>query len=551
MRRPAPCPSFLHLPDGAIPSALARQLERQELTLVWHNGVMFDAIFLVRAGVNIWRTRHVDTYLGAQVLLGGQKYDRHGKVISADYASEVRRRLGICLPANKRSKQRQNWAGRLYLDAEDVTYCTNDVHYLAPLALAQWEAASPRQRHAMRLEQELADVMTYVSINGLPVDRTRLAAARAQYESKMEESRARISELLGDVNPNAPAQVRDAINKRYGTQRTSVDKEARLEALVNGAPWAEAAALYHAYQKAVGIKRQIKFERIGADGRLHAQFKQLGARSGRMSASDPNTQQVPRLLRSAFAASEGESGAFDFSQLETALAAVVAPDEALQDAVRSGDVYRAMGARILGCAPEEVSDEQRATMKIFILGSQYGGGPDVLRKQMYQNERALSVAEAQHFLDAYGRAFRGIDSMRKRAHAIADRAKRTRRPLAVELASGMQRVYWPGEVSGNSLLATRVSGLAAVGLKLGLLLAKDAGLVPYLVNVVHDELDIVCPRAKAAELTSAVMRCMIEGMRRVAPGAHSAAEPHIGLTWDKKEADVDVEPGDEDDGSDE
>jgi DNA polymerase-1 len=546
-----PVPIVLHLPDGVIPTALARQLERADLALVWHNGVMFDAIFLVRAGVNIWRTCHVDTYLGAQVLLGGQKYDAQGKAISAEYAEEVRHRLGIRLPANKRQKQRQNWAGRLYLDADDVAYCVRDVLYLVPLALAQWEGATPQQRHAMRLEQELADVMTYVSINGLPVDRGRLAAARAQYEREMEEPKARLKELLGDVNPNAPAQVRDAINKRYGTALTSLKKEIVLEALVSGAPWAEAAEPYRAYQKTVAIKRQIKLDAIGDDGRMHAQFKQVGARSGRMSATRPNVQQLPRLIRSAFAAEDLVFGAYDFSQLETALAAVVASDRQLQEAVHSSDVYRAMGARIFGSTLEDVTDEQRAVMKIFVLGSQYGGGPDVLRKNMYAHGRALSTAEAEDFLAAYRRSFPGIERMRKRAHSIADHAKRRRRPVAVELASGMQRVYWPSEVTGNSLLATRVSGLAAVGLKLGLLLLKDAGLVPYLVNVVHDELDIVCSPKKAAQLTSAVLDCMIEGMQRVAPEAHIVAEPHIGPTWDKKDGDIALEPGADDDASEE
>lgn len=544
--RTGPVPIVLHLPDGVIPTALARQLERADLALVWFNGVMFDAILLVRAGVNIWRTCHVDAYLGAQVLLGGQKYDARGKVISAEYAEEVWRRLRIRLPATKRHKQRQSWAGRLYLDTEDVAYCVNDVLYLVPLALAQWDAAAPRQRHAMRLEQELADVMTYVSINGLPVDRERLAAARAQYEREMEEPKARLRELLGDVNPNAPAQVRDAINKRYGTALTSVKKEVVVEALVSDASWAEAAEAYRAYQKAVAIKRQIKLDAIADDGRMHAQFKQVGARSGRMSAARPNTQQLPRLIRGAFAAEDLVFGAFDFSQLETALAAVVASDRQLQEAVQSSDVYRAMGARIFGCAVDDVTDDQRAVMKVFVLGSQYGGGPDVLRKNMYAHGRALSTAEAEDFLAAYRRSFPGIERMRKRAHAIADQAKRRRQPVAVELASGMQRVYWPSEVTGNSLLATRVSGLAAVGLKLGLLLLKDAGLVSYLVNVVHDEVDIVCSREKAAQLTRAVLDCMIKGMQRVAPEAHIAAEPHIGPTWDKKEADVDVEPDDDD-----
>jgi DNA polymerase I-like protein with 3'-5' exonuclease and polymerase domains len=524
----------LHLRDGVIPPEVAWQLERPELVLVWHNGSMFDSILLFRAGVDIWRTRHVDTYINARVLLGGQEVDGGGRAVSAGYAAEVERRLDIRLPADKKRRQRQKWGDRLWLDEQDVAYCVRDVLYLGPLAVAQWACATPGQRHALRLEQELADVMTRISINGLPVDRSHLVAAKARYQAQMQEARERLRAILGNVNPNAFAQVRAAINARYGTSLTSVDKDSRLEAMLAGVPWAEAAEPYHAYQAAQALERLCKPEQIADDGWIHGLYDQLGARSGRMSARKPNTQQIPRAIRRAFVAPAGYVViSIDFSQLEICLGADVADDAAMRAAVESGDVYRAMAASIFGCAVEEVTDDQRATMKIFMLGSQYGGGANVLRKSMRKNGRSLSWTEAEDLLAAFHQAFADLNAMRERAHCVAESAAQKRQCLAIELGTGMQRCYWPNELAGNSLLATRVSGLAAVGLKVGLLLAKDAGLDRYLTNAVHDELVLVCPQEEAQQCTASLMQCMVEGMRRVAPGARIVAESHSGPSWDK------------------
>jgi DNA polymerase I-like protein with 3'-5' exonuclease and polymerase domains len=217
----------------------------------------------------------------------------------------VERRLDIRLPADKKRRQRQKWGDRLWLDEQDVAYCVRDVLYLGPLAVVQWACATPGQRHALRLEQELADVMTRISINGLPVDRSHLVAAKARYQAQMQEARERLRAILGNVNPNAFAQVRAAINARYGTSLTSVDKDSRLEAMLAGVPWAEAAEPYHAYQAAQALERLCKPEQIADDGRIHGLYEQLGARSGRMSARKPNTQQIPRAIRRAFVAPAG------------------------------------------------------------------------------------------------------------------------------------------------------------------------------------------------------------------------------------------------------
>jgi DNA polymerase I-like protein with 3'-5' exonuclease and polymerase domains len=201
--------------------------------------------------------------------------------------------------------------------------------------------------------------------------------------------------------------------------------------------------------------------------------------------------------------------------------------------------------------PPEERDALRATAKIIMLGSQYGGSPKVLQREMRKHKRTISLEEAERFQTQLFDTFKGLARMRDRANAVAEEARRKRSPIALELASGMQRIYLPDEVSGPSLLATRISSLAAIGLKIGLGLVKDAGLLRYVVACVHDELLLLAPEPIITHVVDQVHAAMTEGMRRVCPEARIVVESKKQHTWDKLgDPAVDVVPDDHPDGAD-
>jgi ribonuclease D len=170
-RAGTPTYAVLHFPGGTstLPPELSRALEEARVTWVWHNGAAFDALFLAAAGVDVTKMRSIDTYINAVVLLGGVRVDTQGKGVSAGLDQELRRRLDVRLPETKKGKQREKWAEKAYLGRDDVDYAVADVCYLPALARAQWEKATYRQKHAMRLEQEVATMLTQVSMHGLPI----------------------------------------------------------------------------------------------------------------------------------------------------------------------------------------------------------------------------------------------------------------------------------------------------------------------------------------------------------------------------------------------
>jgi DNA polymerase I-like protein with 3'-5' exonuclease and polymerase domains len=211
---------------------------------------------------------------------------------------------------------------------------------------------------------------------------------------------------------------------------------------------------------------------------------------------------------------------------------------------------------MFGVVMEDLETEERAalraTAKIVMLGSQYGGSARVLQREMRKQKRTLPLEEAERFHDQLFSTFKGLARMRDRACAVADEARRKRQPMALELASGMQRIYLPDEISGPSLLATRVSSLAAVGLKLGLGLVKDAGLLSYVIACIHDELLLLAPEDIVHHVVDQVQAAMAEGMRRVCPGARIVVETKVQHTWDKLgDRSVDVVPDDDPDRPDE
>jgi DNA polymerase-1 len=545
--------AVLHWPGGTrtLPAELCRALEEARVAWIGHNIAAFDSLFLAAAGVDVSKMQTIDTFINAAVLLSGVRFDTIGRAVSAGLQHELQRRLGVTLPEDKSAKQRQKWVDKPFLTADDLEYCVGDVVYLPALLRAQWEQASVRQRHALRLEREVASMLTQVSMHGLPVDRGAMERKEQEYRQAMEGPAARLQQLLPNCNPNYSVGVRQRINEKYGLELTSVNRDMRLTAMLEHHSWAEVAEALNEYQAARATAQLLASKHIAADGRIHGKYSGVGARSARMSSSGPNMQQFPRSCREIFVAPAGFLFVIaDFEQIEVAVAAIVAADADLMEAVKTGDVYSGIAAKMFNLDMASLSPEEfaqyRATAKIIVLGSQYGGSPRVLQREFRKRGRAISYDEAKGYQDQLFGTFKGLDRMRRQAMERAKSAQRRNCPLALELASGMQRIYLPSEVRGPSLLATRVSSLAAIGLKLGLCLVKEAGLLPRVCACVHDELLLLVPEAEADVVKEQVKALMTEGMLRVVPEAHVSVDVKIQHTWSKSgDPEPDVSPDDD------
>ena len=145
-------------------------------------------------------------------------------------------------------------------------------------------------------------------------------------------------------------------------------------------------------------------------GRIHANYKQMGTETGRMSCAEPNLQQVPRAkkFRAAFKVAEGKKiiGG-DFSQIELRVAAEFSEEANMINAYLAGrDLHTETAALMAGVKLEDVSSEQRQSAKICNFGLLYGAGAATLRKQsIAQYGLYISMERAHELVNGFRSAY--------------------------------------------------------------------------------------------------------------------------------------------------
>ncbi len=119
-------------------------------------------------------------------------------------------------------------------------------------------------------------------------------------------------------------------------------------------------------------------ELVGEDGRLHATYNYFRVVTGRLSAENPNTQQIPRGSKNAFLASPGYVlVTADYSQIELRVAAHMAQCQPMIDAFNRGDdLHKLMAAMIADCAYDDVTKQMRQEAKAANFGFLFGMGAE-------------------------------------------------------------------------------------------------------------------------------------------------------------------------------
>ena len=225
-------------------------------------------------------------------------------------------------------------------------------------------------------------------------------------------------------------------------------------------------------------------------GRIHADYHQIGAETGRMACARPNLQNIPRdpAYRACIRPAPGRVLVkADLALIELCAAAELAGDERMLEAITTGqDLHRLTAAAIFSKAPEDVTKEERAFGKTVNFGTLYG-----------QGLRGLIEAAQKHGLVALrGRGTTDSATIRRglaRAGRLAARQMRDTAPV-IQMPSGRIRRLDP-DAPGTVRANTPIQGLAADGFKAALaeLWAtrhRCPSAAPILA--VHDELVIEC-----------------------------------------------------------
>jgi DNA polymerase-1 len=269
------------------------------------------------------------------------------------------------------------------------------------------------------VELPLTAVLARMERNGVRVDEAKLAELSIEYEAQLATIERDVYALADEeFLISSPKQLQRILFEKLElpvVKKTKTGYSTDEEVLEQLSSQHALPAHVLAYRRLMKLKSTyidalppLVNERTG---RIHPTFNQLGAATGRLSATHPNVQNIPIRtpegvrIREAFVPAEGKLLlSADYSQVELRILAHYSQDESLIDAFGKGeDVHRRTAAEVAGIAPEDVDADQRARAKAVNFGIIYGSSAFGLARQL-----GIAAGEAQATIDAYFERYQGV-----------------------------------------------------------------------------------------------------------------------------------------------
>ncbi|NNE33762.1 MAG: DNA polymerase I, partial [Rhodothermales bacterium] len=383
---------------------------------------------------------------------------------------------------------------------------------------------------ATSMEFPLIPVLSTIEHCGIRVDADVLAEISAEMGSDIERLQAEIYEAAGgEFNIGSPAQLAEILFDKLGlpvVSRTSTGKastrenvlrrlatEHELPALI--LDWRELSKLKNTYVDT--LPELIHPE----TGRVHTEFNQTVAATGRLSSSNPNLQNIPirsergRVIRRAFVAGDGmRLMAADYVQIELRILASMSEDQALIKAFVDGeDIHTSTASRVFGIDPKDVTRSQRSKAKEVNYGIPYGISPFGLAQRL-----RCPVDEAKTLINDYHKSFPAVSQFLTRQVELARELGyaqtllgRRRFVRAIDARNRMER-----SAAERIAVNMPIQGTQADMIKIAMIRIQERleteKLPARMLLQVHDELVFeVAPKA-ADELAGLVEKEMVEAL---------------------------------------
>lgn len=247
------------------------------------------------------------------------------------------------------------------------------------------------------------------------------------------------------------------------------------------------------------------------DGIVHPSVKTLGARTGRMSITDPALQTLPSgdaTVRRAFIPKHDDWRIIssDLDQVEFRLTANMSEDPALislflRSDAEGGDVFTEIMREVYQDPTLQKSDQRRKLIKGVVYGKLYGAGVSKMALTAGVQEDQM-----RQVVEAFDRSYPGVKTLQKNIEDVGMRRLRTEGQGYVLTRSGRRlpsdddRIY--------SLTNYLVQSSAAEIFKMNLVKLDQADLTEYMVVPVHDEIVLQCPDEETSEVMHVVRECM-------------------------------------------
>lgn len=399
------------------------------------------------------------------------------------------------------------------------------------------------------IETPLINVLAQMEYEGVRIDGDFLNGYSKKLETLILDEEKAIYEVAGvRFNIASPKQVGEVLFDKlkipYRWRKTNSGQYSTDVEKLN-----ELASEHDIVNKILEYRKYSKLKSTYVDalplminpktGRVHSNFNQARAATGRLSSENPNLQNIPikdeagREIRKAFIPRDEDHIllAADYSQIELRLIAEISGDDFMLEAFHEGrDFHRATAAKVYKVEFDEVTPEQRRNAKTVNFSIIYGAGATNLSRQLN-----IRRAEAKALIDNYFEQFKGLKAY------MNDTVDFARQHGYVKTLGGRKRIL--RDINSRNGLArsnaermainTPIQGSAADMIKLAMIrihkLLAEKPFKTKMIMQVHDELVFDVYKPELEELRNLI----IDNMKDALPGISVPilVEVGTGLNW--------------------
>jgi DNA polymerase-1 len=500
------------LPLDTVLARLKPWLENPRAKKLGQN-VKYDQHVLANHGIALAGVAH-DTMLQSYVLESHRLHDmnslawRHLDVKPITYAEVAGKGAGQ-IPFDQVAVDR---AAEYSAEDADITLQLHGVLY--PRVAADAELMHVYER----IELPTREVLFRMERNGVLLDAALLAAQSRVLGERMLALEQQAFQLAGGpFNLGSPRQLGEILFDRMklpvlrktATGQPSTDEEV-LQELAADYPLPKLLLEHRMLSKLKSTYTDKLPQMINAaTGRVHTNFAQATAVTGRLASTDPNLQNIPvrtvegRRIREAFIAAPGHVlVSADYSQIELRIMAHLSRDASLERAFAEGaDIHKVTAAEIFGVPIGEVTSDQRRYIKAVNFGLIYGMSAFGLAGQLN-----IERGAAQQFIDKYFARYPGVAEYMLRTRELAHKQGYVKTVFGrrlwlpdINAGGGPRR-----QAAERAAINAPMQGTAADLIKLAMIEVQGwldrERLSSRLILQVHDELVLEVPNAEVPRL---------------------------------------------------
>ena len=268
-----------------------------------------------------------------------------------------------------------------------------------------------------KVELPLSKVLAKMEIKGIKCDKNILEDMRVDLGKEIEKIQSKIYELAGvEFNISSPKQLGEVLFEKLELSHAKKTKtgyktgEEILEKIVDEHPVIPLVLEYRKLTKLSSTYLEGLQKFIKDDGRIHTIYQQTLTRTGRLSSTDPNLQNIPardelgKMIRKAFIPANKEFLSCDYSQIELRVLAHMSGCKALIDSFKKDeDIHTRVASDIYDIPFSEVTKNQRRVAKSVIFGIVYGISGFGLGENI-----GISPKQAKEFINKYYELYPGV-----------------------------------------------------------------------------------------------------------------------------------------------